>query len=271
MWDPRSGCTMAMATSWALAACGQVASHHEPDADGARCAPTPAGLAARRRGEMMLHDDLGRYNGMAAGNVAYAPGRHGSAFTFDGMEAVISVADADALWPAGSFSVEGWVNASTAGRLITKYECGGSCPGGTAASYSNWSLDIADGGFPEFALRATTDGVNLKLTDTQHAVTDGAWHHLVGVRDIQTRQLVLYVDGAVASSLPISGHQLDPLANTDGEVDPVTIGASRATSANGYIDYLRGSVDDVAYYNAALTIEQIQAIYAAPDGECKNQ
>lgn len=271
----------ALALLVGLAACGQVSDHRAPvDAAGAdaiapdvtvaSCAPTPAGLAARWRGDMTMQDDLGRYNGAAVGQTAYAPGRHGSAFALNGTDALISIVDADALWPAGSFSVEGWVNArsaSTPGRLVTKYECGGNCPGGPPISFASWSLDITADGRSNFSVRFAASLV-VTLTDPQHVITDGAWHHLVGVRDIQAKQLILYVDGALAVSDPLSGHQLDPMTNTDGEVDAVTIGASRVGNAITYTDYLSGAVDEVAYFNAAISADQVSAIYAAPDGEC---
>jgi hypothetical protein len=215
---------------------------------------------------MTLKDDLARYNGVAIGRIAYAPGRHGSAFALNGTDALISIADADALWPSGSFSVEGWVSASSGGRLITKYECGGTCPMGPGTTFASWSLDITDKGFPDFAVRSAPDML-VTLTGPR-AITDGAWHHLVGVRDIQVKQLILYVDGMQAVSTPLSGHQLDPMSNADDEVDPVTIGASRIANATTYIEYLHGAIDEVAYFSAAISADQVKEIYVALDGEC---
>jgi hypothetical protein len=273
-------------TCLALVACGRVANRSEVDAapddaaaddasgtvdvQTATCVPTPAGLAGRWRGDMTMKDDLGRYNGTAVGHPAYTAGRHGSAFALNGTDAMISIVDADALWPTGSFSVEGWVSSpagSPAGRLVAKYECGGACPGGTASSFSSWSLSFTAAGFPELSVRSEPNLV-VTITDAQHVITDGSWHYLVGVRDIQTKQLMLYVDGQLTVSRPLSGHQLDPMSNADGEVDPVTIGAVRKTAMTDYIDYLRGAVDEVAYYNAAISADEIQAIFNAPDGEC---
>jgi hypothetical protein len=259
-----------------LAACGSVADHSGAadaagQADAGTCAPTPAGLVARWRGDMSTADDLGRYSGTAVGHIAYTTGRHGSAFALNGTDAVIGIAEDDALWPAGSFSVEGWVSAMSAshpGRLVTKYDCGGKCTTGLPATFSNWSLDITAEGRPHFVVRSAPN-VDVSLTDPQHVITDGAWHHLVGVRDIQAKQLTLYVDGAMGAFASLADHQLDPLSNIDGEVDPVTIGASRVANTMTYLDYLLGAVDEVAYFSAAITADQVKAIYEAPDGECQ--
>jgi Concanavalin A-like lectin/glucanases superfamily len=246
-----------------LAACGQVASNADP------CAPTPAGLVARWRGEMTAKDDTGRYDGTGVGPLAYTPGgRHGAAFLLDGTSAAVSVPDGDELWPASSFSLEGWVKASAAGSMIQKYECGGACPGGTSATSAYWQLGIADGGFPTFQLRVNRTPDAVVTTDSQDVITDGAWHHLAGVRDIRAKQISLYLDGALAVSMPLSDAQLGPLSNTDGEIDPVVIGAAAISLAPGYEHFLAGAIDEVAYFSSALTAQEVQAIYAAPDGEC---
>ena len=138
---------------------------------------------------------------------------------------------------------------------------------GPTVTFASWSLELTDGGNPSFSVRAASNML-VTTTDLLHVITDGAWHHLVGVRDIQAKQLILYLDGAQAAVAPLSGHQLDQLANTDGEVDPVTIGASRVANAATYVDYLPGANDKVAYFGAAISADQVQAIYAAPDGEC---
>lgn len=268
-----------------LVACGSVDSRPPadgPEADAAteadastdapvvRCAPTPAGLEARWRGDMTLKDDVGRYDGTAVGQIAYVPGKHGAAFALNGSNTLVRIADRDALWPSGSFSVEAWVNvASVSGvaRLITKYECGGNCSMGLPATFANWNLELTAAGQPAFQVRSAP---NTMVTITGlSAITGGAWHHVVGVRDIQAKQLLLYVDGELAVSAPLSGHQLDPLTNIDGEEDPVTIGATRDTAATTYIDYLPGAIDEVAYFSAAVNAEEVQAIHAAPEGECR--
>src|SRR5437868_5026016 len=161
-----------------VAACGQVTSNAD------HCAPTPGGLVARWRGDMTAKDDTARYDGAMVGPLAYTPdGRHGSAFLLNGTGAAVMVSDGDELWPANSFSLEGWVKASAAGPLIQKYECGGACPGGTSTTSAYWQLGIADGGFPTFQVRIDRTAAAIVTTDSQHVITDGAWHYLAGVRD----------------------------------------------------------------------------------------
>ncbi len=40
----------------------------------------------------------------------------------------------------------------------------------------------------------------------------------------------------------------------------MTIGASRVANAATYIDYLPGAIDEVAYFGAAISADQVQAI-----------
>jgi hypothetical protein len=238
------------------------------------CAPTPAGLVARWRGNNNANDDLGRYNAMGNGHPAYTAGRHGAAFAFNHNDTVFTAADNDALWPTGSFSIEAWVATDTlaASGIVGKYDCGGACPaGGPPMAPSSWGLHIDANGHPGFGMR-TSSVAEIALDDLQRVVSDGAWHYLVGVRDVDARQATLYIDGAQALVTPLSGGQLDPLSNADREVDPVTIGASRVivthTGDPLYAQYLTGAIDDVAYYTSALTADEIRAIYSSRDGEC---
>src|SRR5437764_1334327 len=135
-----------------VAACGSVAATPDakpvvvdapigadapPGIDAATCAPAPAGLAARWRGENNANDDQGLFNGTVNGNIAYTPGKHGSAFLLDGSTAYITADDGDTLWPTGSFSIEGWIKTGSAPAAAVavwiKYGCGG-----TACDGNDW-------------------------------------------------------------------------------------------------------------------------------------
>ena len=69
------------------------------------------------------------------------------------------------------------------------------------------------------------------------------------------------------ASKPSSSHQ-GTRSLTDGVADPVTIGAYQKSGTDIFDGLFAGAVDDAAYYTAALTDQQIAAIYGAPDGEC---
>ena len=81
------------------------------------------------------------------------------------------------------------------------------------------------------------------------------------------RQLALYVDGAVAVTVPLAPAFLGAMTD-DGASDPVTIGAGRASGTNALSFEFVGAIDDPAYYIEALAPAQIAAAAAAPDGYC---
>lgn len=233
----------------------------------ATCAPTPVELNARWRGNMSAMDDTGGQNGSPQGNLGYAPGRHGFAFVFDGIDDAVAVFDQDRLWPMGSFTIEAWVKTATPGPVVQKYQCGGQCPPGLSNAF--WQLSIVGAGHASFIVRANADSSSgVVITDTTRVVTDGTWHHLVGVRDLAASQAILYIDGEVAALNTLTDIQRGVLSNRDGETDPVVIGASPIAGAPGFRDFRTGAIDEVAYFTAALTAAEVQAIYAAPDGEC---
>jgi len=235
--------------------------------DAATCARPPVGLAARWRGEANTNDDTGLFEGTAHGALAYAPGRHGTAFLLDGTTAYVTADEGDTLWPTASFSIEAWVKAPTISMeavVFCKYGCGGgTCDGNL------WQLNIDASGHPLFAFRVngSPSGV-IKLTDTADVAIDGGWHHLVGVRDTTAGRARLYVDGKLGVMLAISGADLGAMGNVDGSPDPVTIGSQQSMGRVTFEAFFGGAVDDAAYYSTALTDTEVAAIYVAPDGEC---
>jgi len=252
-----------------VAGCGEIdATPVDAGLDAATCVPTPAGLAARWRGENVTADDKGLFDGTAHGSLAYTPGRHGSAFLLDGTTAYVTADSGDTLWPMGSFSVSAWVKAasiSATSEILVKYGCGGS----TACDGNDYELGVDANGHPRFNFRVNGSPTgNVLLTDTLHSVIDGNWHYLVALRDVAAGELRLHVDGAVAATRAISGGDLGAMGNVDGVADPVTIGAYQRSGTDLFEGLFAGAIDDAAYYTSALTDQQIAAIYAAPDGEC---
>lgn len=265
-----------------LAACGEVnatpadaPAGDGPKLDAAADAPldgpgctTVANARARWRGEQNVSDSVSVFNGVALGtNFAYTAGKHGQAFSFDGVDDGVSISDNEMLWPNTSFTLEAWVKTSSAapGIVLSKYACGGACPNGAALSY--FALALAANGFPQFDQRPEGQANTATLKDTQ-AINDGAWHHLVGVRDNTMSKMILYVDGVQRLSSNLVAAQLGPMSDADASVDPVTIGTSQVAGQTTYGSYLTGAVDEVAIYSRALSAAEVAAIYAAPAGIC---
>ncbi len=261
-----------------VAGCGGIKETVQPDAapapdsgvaapDAPSCVPSPAALRARWRADMTTTDDLGVFDGTLSGG-GYTPGRHGSAFVFDGIDDRVTADPADLLWPMGSFSLEAWVKTTMTpanfAMIVNKYGCGGAsgCDGADYEFYINST------GRPVFSFRVHGSPIR-SLTGSLHVVNDGQWHHLVGVRDIAAKQQLFYIDGEIAVTAPIDGIDLAPLLNIDGQPDPVTIGATQNNGADNYIGHLAGAVDEVAIYASAISAAEIAALHTARDGICR--
>jgi hypothetical protein len=238
------------------------------DGTSATCAASPSNTRARWRGENNPNDDTGTYNGTATGSVTYVAGRHGMAFQLDGATSMITADPNDALWPMGSFSIEAWVRTtSLSGTFISKYGCAGN--GTPGCDSSLWRIRLDDAGHPEFEIRVVSGPTPSAVIAMSNPVNDGAWHHLIGVRDVDSKVQLLYVDGVDAGEQDISGSSfLGAMTNIDMMSDPITIGAAGVAFMTTYQSFLPGAIDEVAYYDSAITATQAAAIYAARDGVC---
>jgi hypothetical protein len=236
-------------------------------AAGATCLPSPSALQVRWRAESNTKDDTDNYNGTEHGGVGYGPGKHGKAFIFDGVNDSIYADPGETLNPPGSFSLEVWVATRATPTvnlaILTRYACGGA----VCDNYTYWDIAMLTDGSPRFDSRPPTAAAASSIVASLNKVNDGAFHHIVGVRDVKTAQLLLYVDGVLATSKAISGAELDPFA-AGTEADPIILGASPASTFAPESNYFSGAVDDAAIYFKALSASEVAALYAAPNGIC---
>ena len=95
---------------------------------------------------------------------------------------------------------------------------------------------------------------------TRTPVTDGQWHHVAGVFDAE--QLQLYVDGKRVGTVRAKGQPVPTMYD-------LTIGQNRSNanqaSENGHASFV-GMMDDVMMFNRALSVEEVQELFAAQGG-----
>ncbi len=151
--------------------------------------------------------------------MSYSPGVNGSTFLFDGTTGFVDVTDNNELYPqAGSFSIVASVKSSAAAgveEVVSKYECGGQCPGGRANSLYEIYLE---NGVAKADLRDTDAGTS--AVQGTHLVADGQFHHLALVRDVLLGELRLYLDGALEASTLLAGGATGAIKDDDGWSDP---------------------------------------------------
>lgn len=146
----------------------------------------------------------------------------------------ISIPDSNSLDVGDVFSIELWFKRSaTQGTNQTLIHKGASAP----------VLGFDTSNVPTFAISGIA---NLRKAP---AVTDQNWHHLVATKNGATK--FLYLDGVEGNNDVGSG---------TGASNALALNIGRDNSG---VEYFSGSLDEVAYYNVALTSTQVNNHYTA--------
>lgn len=180
------------------------------------------------------------------------PGRINRALDFDGIDDRVNVADNDLFdWASSdSFSIELWVQTSqdcTGDKVyVGKHQNNGP----------QWWLGCRQSGAQGLATFSLRDDATNQLALSGAPINDGAWHHLVAIRDASTGKNLLYVDGVAAEA---TQNYTGSFANNN----PLTIGY-RGNPNAGHADAI---IDDVALYTQALTEAEILEHYNGGVGQ----
>lgn len=256
----------------AIAGCGEV-TQDAPPVDGSMsppdgmepttCVDAPAGLTAWWRAESSAADALDRWHGAMHGNPGYTPAVVGNGFALDGDD-YVTVEHSGDLYPVGSFAIEAWIDPGTVASgktVLSMYEGGDRFDGDSAIS-----LKVTAARQVDLWTRVSAEGQTLI---TAAALAPGVRHHVVAMRNSEEGSLELYIDGVregVAALLPGATG-----AFTAGTLDqdPLVIGASTRTNNPVPHEHFVGVIDELSYYKAALSAQQVAALHAAgARGKC---
>ncbi len=199
------------------------------------------------------------HNGTLKGGVAWTPALTATALQFDGLTGFVEVPDSAELWPGSrSFTVSATIKTTSQADqwIIGHYACGGPCapsPGPPGL----WALEVDNGHLAMSTRNATAaPGVNGSPVTGKTNIADGQLHQVMGVRDMATREIRLYVDGTLDASAPLVA------GANDGSIDngavplgtnPVLIGARQGPYTEPpETNFFNGAIDDVRYYKAAV-------------------
>jgi protocatechuate 3,4-dioxygenase beta subunit len=196
----------------------------------------PPGAVALWAGENSAATVVGVDAGTAFAGTAYAPGRIGQAFVFDGVDDYVAVADSEELRPP-LITIEAWVNPSS------PQNANGSVIAKTTSSLGTDGYGLGQLGPDTFGFWLN-DRANNRVTTT---LTTGVWQHVAATYDGSTMRL--YVNGVLVSSSPFTG-------SINHSNTSVLIGGGLADGP------WKGGVDELAIYNRALTPSEIQARHA---------
>lgn len=169
-----------------------------------------------------------------------------SAYAFDGSQ-YISVGDYAALSP-NNVSVSLWFKSSSTietQRFIFV--------GSQSDVRQNYSLNYNVSGSEksDFRYEPPTPLAGGTFAQSTTTVTDGEWHHAVGVRDNSARTLKIYIDGTLEHTVTYLN---DPVAADY----PVQFGRS---FHNTISQHYTGILDDVRIYDKVLTDDEIGLLF----------
>lgn len=199
-------------------------------------------------------DFTGRNEGIVQGGVAFAPGRSGSAFSFDGVNDYIKLPDNFFPWLTSPFTFSLWFQTSATGVLIGQQT---SIPFNNAIGSVPGIYVDADG-----LLRAEMfwNGTANPLRSPR-AVNDGQFHHVAVTYD-GARQSV-FLDGVVMGNRAHTQVAFSPDSTYRYQLGTGYTPAFPRGSGGWYS--FRGLMDDVALYTRALTAQEVRSLFETGD------
>lgn len=181
-------------------------------------------------------------NGSLVGSTSFASGKLGQAFSFNGAGHV-AVPDSTSLNPGYSdFTIDFWMRTTQSGTYVDLITKRSVCDYG---SFYNIRMDPSG-----VLLSEVSAGYPPYWTGfwSGPSVNDGSWHHVALVRAGST--VSLYVDGVQTTSTPVATAGVLYVSNSSNLLFGAGVCGAR----------LQGQLDEIEYFNSALTQAQIQAI-----------
>jgi hypothetical protein len=218
------------------------------DGTGANTPPPPPGTPGLTgvgywpldEGTGTVTEDLaGDHDGTLVNGPTWTTGTAGAALQFNGSNQFVDTGAA-VLDTTGNYTAAAWVRLDSLGGFATAVSQDGPTNSAFFLQYSGADNRFA---FSFAGVRA--------LAPT--APQTGRWYHLVGVRDVTTGTLTLYVDGQPAGTAyaclgdASSGHTV----------------IGRAKFGGNPVDFWRGAIDQVHVYDRALSAAEVAELYAS--------
>lgn len=208
------------------------------------CTPPPSNMTAWWPGEGNANDIKGGYNGTLLGNITYAPGKIGQAFSFDGSASYVQTPNVINGWAEGTIDL--WTKFNNVTDVQQIFAASTNTTGDRIQLYlvnANPDFEIWAPGWQS-------------LTAPVILVT-GQWYHMAA--SWGSGGMKLYLNGVLAGTNP---NYTGPVLPTDYH----RLGATYWLSS-----FMNGLVDELEIFNRALSDQEIADIYnAGYAGKCKD-
>ena len=193
-------------------------------------------------GDGHSNDEVGGNDGTMTGNVTFAPGIVGQAFSFDGSGSV-DLGDLGATTPSGAIAF--WINPSVVEDIRHPFT--------TDLSSGDNTVRFEESGSRTFYAVIGNASGSKDWPDYAYAL-DGllpnSWHHVALIWENYGSDIKGYFDGV--ERFTSATNPYFPTSFPDAK-----IGVGGGTAS---VDFWKGLVDEVAIYNYALSAEEIKSL-----------
>ncbi|HUE74511.1 MAG TPA: LamG-like jellyroll fold domain-containing protein, partial [Pirellulaceae bacterium] len=200
-------------------------------------------------------DAVGTNHGSLISGATYAAGQIGQAFSFDGIDDRVQVADSDSLKLTASLSIEGWVkatgHASQHGMILFR--------GDDRGGLDPYWLSVEPNGQLVFVVENGTEGAGVSTTMPMNQFV-----HVAGTLDDATGALRLYVNGVLMSQIVTT---VRPFGDLDPAFNPgIGIGNHGGYPNTPHNFPFDGLIDELKVYDHALSGEEVLNNFSAGKG-----
>ena len=213
------------------------------------CTPPPTGMVAWYPGDGSANDILGGNNGTLQNGAAFAPGKVGQAFSFDGVDDRVQVPTSPRLDITGNqLTIDAWVRPSGGGQrqVVSK-------AAGEPSFQRKYGMYVSLNNSLGFELRTTAGTIDLEGGTVPN--------------DVFTHIAVTY-DGSFMNWY-VNGQPVRTQAQT-GNIVPTSTDLIVGQFATDGLSTFNGLLDEVEIFDRALSQTEIQAIFdAGSAGKCK--
>jgi hypothetical protein len=196
----------------------------------------------------LVTNGVGTYEADTNGGILFGQPSAGSflgtAVHFDGVSGTFL--DLTPFYPGPSMTLELWVNLDLTASHSPDYN---SISGRFRGMYD---FSVIPTGIPEWTV-ATTNVPGYRAVDGPSAMSRGEWHYLVAEYDSADGYAQVFMDGVGGTPVYIGGG----LQDAGPSPDHITIGSSYGGTGNAF--NWQGLINNVAFYNYALSPSQIQS------------
>jgi hypothetical protein len=213
------------------------------------CVAPPAGLVSWWPGDGGADDIVNGNDGTLQGGVSFVPGEVRQAFGFDGSSGKVTIPDSANI-DSADFTYDAWVAVDPASPSGDNYII---CKGAVSQYYP---LIFIQGNAGQHYWRVTLNGSAADLFGPPNSVTYG-YQHIAVTRQGTVGQL--YIDGKLVDT--------ETVGTGTGSGFPLALGNISNFNSN----YFNGKMDEVEYFNRALTADEIASIFnAGGAGKCRS-